>query len=62
VGHAAGIDTKGGVVIFDAIRHTTTCSVCGFACGIRDVQLACCCRGWVAFWWERLAVAASVRR
>ena len=41
---------EGGAMIFDAIHDTVTCSVCGFArctCGNR---LACCCRGWVAFW------------
>lgn len=45
----------------DPFQHTVTCSVCGYARGIRGVYLACCCRGWVAFWRAFLAGATKPR-
>jgi hypothetical protein len=38
----------------DPFTHTVTCTVCGFARGIRGVKLACLCRGWVVHWREIL--------
>jgi hypothetical protein len=37
----------------ETFLDSTTCAVCGLARGTR-AQLACGCRGWVAFW--RLAL------
>lgn len=47
---ALDVADAGGAMIYDAIRDTVTCSVCGFARGRRGgPRLACCCRGWVVF-------------